>query len=147
MERLWIAMGGVAGATARAALGQLVGRWAGHAFPWPTLAINILGCLAMGILDGILAARPGSAAWARPLIGIGLLGGFTTFSAFGLETNRLIQRHAPGEAATYVALSLILGIGAVPLGQELARRVAWGLHPPGLSTSGSEAAKAEHPSQ
>lgn len=147
MEWLWIAMGGAAGATARAALGQWVDRWAGHTFPWPTLAINILGCLAMGMLDGILAARPGSAAWARPLVGIGLLGGFTTFSAFGLETARLIQRHTSGEAATYIALSLILGIGAVPLGQELARRLPGGLHPPGVSASGPEAAKAEHPSQ
>lgn len=147
MEWLWIAMGGAIGASARAGLGQMVGRWAGMSFPWATLAINVLGCLAMGLLDGLLSGRPGwEGSWQRPLLAAGLLGGFTTFSAFGLETIRMFQRDAAFAGTAYVLLSVFLGLGAVPLGQLLARQVG-GHEPRAASTSGTEASEPEHPQE
>jgi CrcB protein len=84
--------------------------------PVATLLINVTGSLLLGLL---VAARP-HARWLRPFLGTGVLGGFTTFSAFSLETDRLLAR-TPGVAAGYVALSLALGLGAAAVGLRLGR--------------------------
>jgi CrcB protein len=88
----------------------------GTGFPWGTLAVNVLGSLAIGVLGGV-----GVQGEMRLLLVTGLLGGFTTFSAFSLETGALAER-SPGLAALYVAASLGLGLAAFALGWGLARR-------------------------
>jgi CrcB protein len=117
MAVLWVALGGALGSMARYGVGFAAARWFGLAFPWGTLAVNVIGGLAMGIL----AARVGPEhEQMRLLLGVGLLGGFTTFSAFSLETVRLME-HQPGLAALYAAASLILSVGACWLGLMLGR--------------------------
>ena len=127
-----VALGGAIGAAARYQLGRAVTHWLGPqavtAFPWATLAANVLGSLAMGVLAGWLA-RHGSGANAlggeqlRLLIGVGLLGGFTTFSAFSLELMLLVERGQPLLGLTYAAVSVLAGLVALYAGL-VAMRVA-----------------------
>lgn len=117
MQVLLVALGGAVGSVARYGVGFAAARWFGLGFPWGTIAVNILGSLAIGVL----AARVGpDHEDMRLLLGVGLLGGFTTFSAFSLETVRLME-HQPGLATLYVAASLLLGVGACWLGLVLGR--------------------------
>ncbi len=116
MQVLLVALGGAAGSVARYSVGIAATRWLGLAFPWGTLAVNILGSLAIGVL----AARTGADDATRLLLGVGFLGGFTTFSAFSLETMRLLEQQ-PAQAMLYVAASLLLGVGACWLGLFLGR--------------------------
>jgi CrcB protein len=117
MQVLLVAMGGAVGSLARYGVGVAAARLFGLAFPWGTLIVNIAGGFAMGWLG----ARVGPAQEnVRLLLGVGVLGGFTTFSAFSLETVRLMQ-HQPGQAMLYVAASLILSVGACWLGLTLGR--------------------------
>ena len=111
---LLVAGGGALGSAARYLLSLLALRWCGTGFPAGTLAVNVLGCLAAGIV----AARVDPLSPWRTFLISGVLGGFTTFSAFGLETRAL---GATGLAGLYVALSLGLGLGAVLLGHALSR--------------------------
>ena len=114
---LLVALGGAVGSVARYGVGVAAARWFGLAFPWGTLAVNVLGGLAMGWLAARVA--PGNES-LRLLIGTGLLGGFTTFSAFSLETARLMEQQ-PGLAALYAAASVVLSVGACWMGLELGR--------------------------
>lgn len=120
-----VAAGGAVGALARFHLGRAVTQLAGpgSGFPWATLAVNLIGCLAMGLLAGWLARGAGGEA-ARLLLGVGLLGGFTTFSAFGLEMVALIERGSPGLAITYALASVIAGVAALWLGLLMIRGLA-----------------------
>ena len=125
---LLVALGGGLGATARYGLGLLVGRLTpGAARPWGTFGANILGGLLMGLLAGWLArhgtgAIGGGEQW-RLLLGVGLLGGFTTFSAFSLETALMIERRTYGQAFTYAVASVLLSVSALFVGLLLARKV------------------------
>ena len=113
----WVALGGAAGSVARYSVGVWAARLFGASLPWGTLIVNVLGGLAMGAL----AARLGPAQETlRLALGVGVLGGFTTFSAFSLETVRLIEQ-GPATAALYVAASLILSVGACWAGLTLGR--------------------------
>jgi len=117
VQVLLVALGGAIGSVARYGVGVAAARWFGLAFPWGTLAVNVIGGLAMGVM----AARIGPENDPmRLLIGTGLLGGFTTFSAFSLETVRLME-HQPGLAALYAAASLVLSVGACWAGLTLGR--------------------------
>lgn len=89
-------------------------------FPWPTLIANILGGVAMGFLFGWLDRNGVSDFW-RYFLGVGLLGGFTTFSAFSMETLSMLGEGRFGIAATYIALSLTGAIGGAAIGLSLAR--------------------------
>ena len=117
MAYAWVFLGGGLGSVLRLAVGKWSLAALGPAFPWGTLAVNILGSLAIGLIAG----RPGLLGPdAKLLLVTGLLGGFTTFSAFSLDTLTLWQR-APGQAAAYVAATTILGLAAVALGYLIAR--------------------------
>ncbi|WP_375460779.1 fluoride efflux transporter CrcB [uncultured Enterovirga sp.] len=93
-------------------------RIAGTAFPWGTLTVNVVGSLAMGLIVGWLAFRS-DAAWSQPLrlfLTTGILGGFTTFSAFSLDSILLWERGHMGAALAYVGGSVAVSIGALALG-------------------------------
>ena len=115
-----VALGGGAGAVLRYQAGRgltaLLGPATVSAFPWATLLVNISGSLAMGLLAGWLARHgTGGDTW-RLLVGVGLLGGFTTFSAFSLEMMLLIERGQPGTAFAYAAISVLAGVTALYIG-------------------------------
>jgi CrcB protein len=111
---LLVALGSGAGGAARLYLSTLVARSAGTQFPWGTLAVNVLGCLVVGALGALF--EPASPLHVRQdlrvLLVVGVLGGFTTFSAFSLETLLLVQRGSPGTAFAYVLASLVLCLAA-----------------------------------
>jgi CrcB protein len=86
------------------------------AFPWATLTVNVVGSLVMGALAGFLARHgQGGEQW-RLFIGVGLLGGFTTFSSFSLELMLLIERGQPFQALTYGLVSVLAGLTALYIG-------------------------------
>jgi CrcB protein len=114
-EVLFVALGGAIGASARYGVSLLALAWLGAGFPWATLAVNVLGSFAIGVLAG-----QGMLGNARLFWVTGVLGGFTTFSAFSLEAVGLWER-APMLAIAYVAASLVLGFAAFGLGWWLAR--------------------------
>ena len=115
-----VALGGAAGAVARYQAGRGMTAWLGpaavSAFPWATLAVNVVGSLAMGLLAGWLARHGSAGETARLLLGVGLLGGFTTFSAFSLELMLLIERGQAGSAFAYAAISVLAGLSALYIG-------------------------------
>ena len=120
-----VAVGGALGSVARYQLGRAMTGWLGPqvvaTFPFATLAANAVGSLAMGLLAGFLLRSGGDTDPWRLLLGVGLLGGFTTFSAFSLETAMLIQRGQVGMAGLYALLSLGLGVSGLVFGMTVAR--------------------------
>lgn len=92
-----------------------------HQFPWGTLAVNLLGALLIALIAEVLGNRAASPDWLRALLITGILGGFTTFSAFSLESANLLQRHEPLLLACYVAASVGGTIGIVLVVQKLLR--------------------------
>ena len=122
MAYLWVALGGAAGAAARYSVVQWAGgRW-GWTFPWGTLAVNITGSLAIGLVMTLLLARYADAAY-RYLLVSGFLGGYTTFSAFSFEMLALVEERRWDAAALYVGGSVILGLLATALGLGLGRLI------------------------
>lgn len=121
----YVALGGAGGAAARYQIGRLMTHWMGpqtmSIFPWATLAVNTIGSLAMGLLAGFLLRMGAEADGWRLLLGVGLLGGFTTFSAFSLEVAMLIQRGQLGLASIYALISLGLGVTGLIFGMTIAR--------------------------
>ncbi|MEO6094101.1 MAG: fluoride efflux transporter CrcB [Novosphingobium sp.] len=122
---LMVAAGGGSGAWLRFVVGRgsvaLLGPVAASAFPWATLTCNVAGSFAMGLLAGWLARHGSQGEGWRLLLGVGVLGGFTTFSAFSLEFATFIQRGASGQALVYVALSLLGSFAGLFLGLMLMR--------------------------
>ncbi|HEY3858153.1 MAG TPA: fluoride efflux transporter CrcB [Gammaproteobacteria bacterium] len=116
-----VALGGALGCCARLGINQFVHVRLGQAFPFATLIINVSGCLAMGFLFFYTLEQVSMSPTVRLGIITGLLGGFTTFSAFGVETFLLIEDGKLPQAALYVILSVLLGVGAVFAGAWLAR--------------------------
>lgn len=119
---LLIGCGGFAGSVAR----YLVAGWAqrlapGGGFPAGTLVVNVTGCLLIGVLAGLAEERGVLGTEARALLMIGLMGGFTTFSTFGLETINLLRDGEPLAAALNIGASVVLGVLAVWVGLVLAR--------------------------
>jgi CrcB protein len=119
MQVVLVAVLGATGALARYGLGSWLG---GGSFPWTTLGINVVGCFALGYLlvwgpehlDDRVATG----------LGVGLLGGFTTFSTFGVETHRLVREDRITAALAYAGLSVGLGVLAAAAGYAAARRAA-----------------------
>lgn len=121
---LLAAAGGAIGAGLRHLANLTALRWFGPNFPWGTMGINIAGSLAMGIFIELLVRRAGSSNELRLFIATGILGGFTTFSAFSLDFAVLMQRGAMGSALFYAFASVILSILALFLGLWLVRTIA-----------------------
>jgi CrcB protein len=117
---LLFAAGG-AGTLLRYALSIAVQARTGVAFPWGTVAVNVIGCLAAGFLARALEERAVLAPELRIVVFIGLLGGFTTFSSFGLETWRLFEAGRTPAALANAAGSIVACLAAVALGDGLAR--------------------------
>jgi CrcB protein len=111
-EFLLVGTGGFLGAVVRYGVSLAMQAWT-QTFPWATLCINVLGCLLIGALMPMVETRPQLLLFVVP----GLLGGFTTFSAFGHETWKLVQDPGPILALIYVLASVGLGLGAVWLGR------------------------------
>ncbi|WP_332659642.1 fluoride efflux transporter CrcB [Brevundimonas sp.] len=117
---LIVAAGGALGAVARYGVARLV---PSTGWPWATLTTNVVGGLLMGALVGWLAFRGGLHSESlRLFAAMGVLGGFTTFSAFSLETALMIERREFALAAGYVAASVVLSIAALFIGLMVARR-------------------------
>lgn len=125
-DLLLVGAGGFAGSAARYALSLWVtGRFAGEsAFPWGTLSVNVLGSFVIGAIVGAAAEASGLRESARLLLLTGVLGGFTTFSAFTNETLTLLRGGHAGLAAAYVAASVAAGLAAVCAGYFGTRAVA-----------------------
>jgi CrcB protein len=118
---LLIALGGAVGSVARHGTQLVVQRAVGHPFPFGTLVVNVLGCLLIGVLAAI--AGPTAMREEHRLgLATGLLGGFTTFSAFGLETASLAEHGRPQLALANVAVSVTVGLLAVYAGLRLGER-------------------------
>lgn len=115
---LQVALGGALGASARYLTGQAFFRAFGPGFPWATMFVNVLGSFLMGVLVVVLAQQGNRAA---PLLMTGLLGGFTTFSAFSLDTLTLIERGATMSALAYMLGTVALCLIAVFAGVWAAR--------------------------
>lgn len=115
MEWLLIAVGGAVGSMCRYAVGQIVQRASHGGFPLGTLVINVLGCIIVGGLTGWLMNAQ-THPLVRPALVVGFCGGFTTFSTFGIETVALMRGGEIAMAASYVAASLVLGIGGAAVG-------------------------------
>jgi len=123
---LAIALGGAAGSVLRYATSLGVHGLLGRAFPYGTLVVNVVGCLAMGFLYVWLVERSAVSAEVRAGVLIGVLGGFTTFSSFSIETLVLIEAGEHLRAALNVLASVALCLLATGLGLVLARQVGVG---------------------
>lgn len=121
---LAVALGSLVGGVLRAAVSLAALAWLGSGFPWGTLAVNLVGSLVIGWFAA-LAGPNGTlnvGLRQRQFVMAGLCGGFTTFSAFSLETLQLLQEARPAAAGLYISLSVATWLGAVWLGDRLGRR-------------------------
>ncbi|HVJ31463.1 MAG TPA: fluoride efflux transporter CrcB, partial [Gammaproteobacteria bacterium] len=110
MTVFWVALGGALGSVARYAFSGVAVRWLGAGFPYGTLFVNVTGSFTIGLLAALVASdgRPLLGADARACLLVGVLGGFTTFSSFSLETLNLARSGALGPAILNVAASVVL---------------------------------------
>ncbi|RIK10570.1 MAG: fluoride efflux transporter CrcB [Acidobacteria bacterium] len=116
--------GGFIGSSARYLIGNAVTRFAAYpAFPLATTVVNIVGCLAIGILGGIAEIRDIFSESVRVFLFIGILGGFTTFSTFGYESFQLARQDRYGLALANIAIQLIAGLAAVWTGFKIVKAI------------------------
>ncbi|HEY0311291.1 MAG TPA: CrcB family protein [Allosphingosinicella sp.] len=121
---LLVLLGGAAGAGLRYEAGRLALRQLGPGFPWGTLAVNLAGGLAMGVLAGAMAGEGMTSRPAWLLLGVGLLGGFTTFSAFSLDLFLMLERGQAALAFGYALASALGALALLALGYWAARALA-----------------------
>lgn len=121
---LVVFLGGGLGAAARHGVNLLGAQWGNLRFPWGTLLINVVGSLLIGVLAEWFALRTQLPQPLRLFLITGVLGGFTTFSAFSLEVGLLLERGQALAAAGYVAASVLGGVGAMFLGTLLVRQLS-----------------------
>lgn len=118
-----VALGGAIGAVLRHLAGLAAMRLLGTGFPWGTMFVNVAGSLAMGILIAVLAKRSGTPSEIRLFLATGVLGGFTTFSAFSLDVAVLWERGEAASAFGYVVASVVVSIAALFAGLWLVRSI------------------------
>jgi fluoride exporter len=116
------ATGGAGGALARWGIAEALPRSPGG-WPWATLTVNLAGCLLAGVLLAVLAARRPDDGRLQALLGTGVLGGFTTFSAFAVETTDLLAAGSAALAVAYVLVSVLGAVLAVAAGVGAGRRL------------------------
>ena len=126
MPYLIVFLGAGVGGALRHGVNVAAVRLFGYGFPLGTLIVNIVGSFAMGLLAGYFAFRPGIGQHMRLFLTTGILGGFTTFSAFSLDAALLVERHAYGAAAGYVIGSVAASIAALFFGLAMFR-TSWHL--------------------
>ena len=124
MPVLAVAVGGALGSVARYLVVGQITRWLGASFPWGTLTVNFVGGLTIGLLAEAMALKWSVPPEMRLFLITGILGGFTTFSAFSLEVALLAERGAMAAALAYVVASVVLSVGAVFVGLALIRSIA-----------------------
>lgn len=120
MLLLLVALGGAAGALSRYGIGLVVQRSTHTTFPWATLAVNVIGCILVGALARLFWNAPAHSQ-LRALLIVGFCGGFTTFSAFSLETVSFLQNGEWPKAAAYAAASLITCVLGTAIGFAIVR--------------------------
>lgn len=123
MTIVWVGLGGCIGSVLRYLLSEYVQGRAGSVFPFGTLVVNVLGCCVIGGLSGLFEGTWLPTPEARAFLFAGVLGGFTTFSAFGNETMLLARESGRWLAFANVAAQVILGLGGVWLGRALVQAI------------------------
>jgi fluoride exporter len=123
MAYLLAALGGALGALARWGVATALPRSPGS-WPWATLTVNLLGCFLLGAMIAVLAVRRPEVTWPGPFLGVGVLGGFTTYSAFAVEVVHAVEHGAVLGAAGYVLASVLGGVLAVVAGALVVRTAA-----------------------
>jgi CrcB protein len=122
MVYLLAAVGGALGALARWAVAEVVPGSTGG-WPWATLLVNLTGCLLLGVLLGVLGSRSPEPAWAKPFLGVGVLGGYTTYSTFAVEVVELVHDGAYAVAGGYLLFSVLGAVFAVGVGALAGRKL------------------------
>lgn len=120
---LAVAAGGALGAVGRYLVMVLVGHWLGTGFPFGTITVNVVGSFALGVLIELMALVWSPAPELRAFLVLGVLGAFTTFSTFSMDTILLTERGAALQAALYVGASVVLSILGLFAGMRLCRLV------------------------
>ncbi len=115
------AAGGALGAGARFIVNVACAQLLGPGFPWATLTVNVVGSFLMGLVVGFSGLLLGGSALLRTFLATGILGGFTTFSAFSLDVVELVERRQPALAALYIGASVVISIAALWAGLTAAR--------------------------
>jgi CrcB protein len=129
-----IALGGGLGAIARYGLAELLPTQPGR-FPWGTFTTNVVGCFLIGVLMVLITEVWSAHRLVRPFLGVGILGGFTTFSTYAVETRGLLRPGTVGVAFAYLAGTLICAMLAVIAGVWLTRTVTGAVHNPDRAAS------------
>jgi CrcB protein len=117
-----VALGGVIGSLGRYAVGAALPH-SGTDFPWASLAVNVTGAFGMGLLVAYLVDRPGAHRLARPFVGVGVLGGWTTYSALAVDAVVLGAHDRAQVALVYLTVTFLVGTLAVAAGSVLGQRV------------------------
>lgn len=124
MHLLWMALAGAVGTLARYGASTLVQRWSGHAFPWGTFAVNVIGCFLFGFLWALIEQRQAALGHLRLAILVGFLGSFTTFSSFAHDTGALLRSSEWMAAALNILGQNAIGLLALFAGIAAARALA-----------------------
>ena len=120
-QALLVASGGAVGSVLRYYIGVWALRLLGPVFPWGTLTVNVVGCFIIGLLAELITRKFGASTELRLLLITGVLGGFTTFSAFSLDAISLFEGGRPGLSAIYIAASVCVSLAAVAAGLAVIR--------------------------
>jgi len=124
IQALLVAVGGAIGSLLRYYVGQWALRLMGPAFPWGTLAVNVVGCFVIGVFAELIARKFNASVELRLLLITGFLGGFTTFSAFSLDAISLFERGEAVAGGVYIVASVGLSMAAVITGLAVMRALA-----------------------
>ena len=120
---VWVALGGATGSVARYLMMSTVGHFVHGGFPYATLAVNVVGAFVLGSLIEIMALTWSPSPELRGFIVVGILGGFTTFSTFSMDTYYLFERGQYSAAGLYIAASVLLSVVGLIAGMALLRQV------------------------